>query len=323
MPVRRLRMDLSGLLAAQAGIVHRDQVVSVAVTDAMLRWRLERGQWRTVLPSVYAVGPDQELTAWQRELAAHLFAGESSLITGPAALRRQGLRYVPADDGRVHMLVPHTRRLSGTGYVAVHRTRLFPSARPVDGLPLASVARAAADTVRLGVSRRTGRALVAEAVQRRFASVDEFARELAEGPRRGSGLLRELVAELADGVRSAPEAELRELLADSGVLPEILWNPAITDLAGAVLPTPDGLIVEAGVALEVDSREFHLSPEDWRRTMRRHNELSAHGLLVLHFTPDQIRREPYAIVKTVVAACLDRSRNAVPPRFRLAADHRP
>ena len=32
---------------------------------------------------------------------------------------------------------------------------------------------------------------------------------------------------------------------------------------------PDAWWPDVGVAVEVESREWHLSPEDWERTMRR------------------------------------------------------
>ena len=72
---------------------------------------------------------------------------------------------------------------------------------------------------------------------------------------------------------------------------------------------------EAGGAAEVDSREWHLSPADWERTLRRHARLTAHGILVLHFTPKQIRAEPAAVAAAIRAA-LDAARAGGQPRVR-------
>ena len=36
--------------------------------------------------------------------------------------------------------------------------------------------------------------------------------------------------------------------------------------------------------------------------MRRHNELTQHGLQVLHFTPGQIRHEPRSVITTIAGA---------------------
>ena len=53
------------------------------------------------------------------------------------------------------------------------------------------------------------------------------------------------------------------------------------------------------VAAEVDSRECHLSPADWARTMARHEKMSAHGIIVLHFTPSRIRAEPREVINNL------------------------
>jgi len=58
------------------------------------------------------------------------------------------------------------------------------------------------------------------------------------------------------------------------------------------LAVADAWRPDAGVAAEIDSREWHLSPADWERTMRRHAAMTAHGILVLHFTPRMIREDP-------------------------------
>jgi hypothetical protein len=45
------------------------------------------------------------------------------------------------------------------------------------------------------------------------------------------------------------------------------------------------------VAVEVDSREWHLSPADWEQTMARHQRMSAAGVVVVHVSPRQLRDE--------------------------------
>jgi very-short-patch-repair endonuclease len=67
----------------------------------------------------------------------------------------------------------------------------------------------------------------------------------------------------------------------------------------------------AGVAAEVDSREYHYNAEDWQNTMRRHDRLVAHGVLLLHFTPRQIRTEP-AEVTAQIRAALEAGRERAP-----------
>jgi very-short-patch-repair endonuclease len=69
-----------------------------------------------------------------------------------------------------------------------------------------------------------------------------------------------------------------------------------------LIAMPDAWWPDAGLAVEVDSREWHLSPADWERTMRRHARMTAYGIVVLHFSPRQIRSEPVTVVATIRAA---------------------
>jgi very-short-patch-repair endonuclease len=109
-----------------------------------------------------------------------------------------------------------------------------------------------------------------------------------------------VLAEVAAGVRSAAEGDLASLLAGSP-LPVPHFNASLY-VGESFLARPDAWWPDAGVAVEVDSREWHLSPKDWERTMRRHSEMSAHGIIVLHFTPRQIRREPDKVLAAITQA---------------------
>ena len=80
---------------------------------------------------------------------------------------------------------------------------------------------------------------------------------------------------------------------------------------------PDGYLDDAGIAVEVDSYEFHLSANGWKRTMAHDNALAAAGILVLRFTPKQIREEPGRVRKEIEAAYLERITKA-PPDVRVS-----
>jgi very-short-patch-repair endonuclease len=99
-----------------------------------------------------------------------------------------------------------------------------------------------------------------------------------------------------------------------------VFNARLFTADGTFIASADAWWPESGVAAEVDSREWHLSPADWERTMRRHATMSSHGILVLHFTPRQIRSES----ATVIAAVADtlqtgRARPTLPITARQAA----
>ncbi|MGW5079215.1 hypothetical protein [Micromonospora echinospora] len=191
------------------------------------------------------------------------------------------------------------RRRSAGHAVIARALELDPRARRAALYPVCSPARAVVDAARDLRHLRPVRATVAEAVQRGFTDLASLDVEIRRARRSRTALIRKAFAEITDGARSAPETELRECLGSSRVLTEILWNPRLSAADGARLPTPDGYLAECAVALEVDSREYHLGPADWARTLDRHNELSRHGVLVLHFTPAQIRREPGRVRRTV------------------------
>jgi hypothetical protein len=325
MPRRRSHPDLTGLLDQQYGLVRRDQVLSgvfsgngqavdgsgPALTEGALRWRLEKGLWQAVLPSVYAThsGP---LSREQRAFASLLYAGGSAQLTGPIALHLHTLRHIP-DDDQVHVLIPDHRRLSPARFAVVSRThRLDPQPMVIGGMTVASPARAVADTLRMtaGLDARLAYTLVAEAVQRRLATLEQLGTELADGPKRGSLLLRSALAEVEAGVRVAPHAILRELCRASPVLPEISWQPTLRGPDGERLPTPDGWIPDTAIALEVTGQEVDPTP-GWTRQLERHGTFAEFGVLVLTFTPNELRMDPAGALATIVRAYLGRARAGV------------
>jgi very-short-patch-repair endonuclease len=162
------------------------------------------------------------------------------------------------------------------------------------------------------------RGIVAESVQGGRCSFALLSDELRTGPMQGSALLRQALAEVADGVRSAAEGDLHDLIRKSG-LPMPLFNAQLF-VDGRLIAIPDCWWPQAGVAVEVDSREWHFSPEDWERTMRRHEAMGGHGIITLHFTPRRIRQEPGFVVTAIrEALTAGQRRPPLPIRTVLAA----
>jgi len=287
------------LLASQRGVLSRAQVHSCGVTASGLRHRIRHGgRWQRLLSGVYLTASG-EPTVEQLQVAAMLYAGPVSLITGPAALCAYKIRVPPTRT--VDVLVPISRQRVSCGFVAIHRTSRMPKTATVDGaLKFAPPARAVADTVRGLAKLSDARAVVASAVQQRSCSAQDLVLELQEGPVRGSAQLRKVLAEVIEGIRSAPEGDLRDLIRASG-LPQPIFNARLL-LGEKLLAVADAYWEEAGVIAEVDSREWHLSPEDWEQTMRRHAMLSGVGLIVLHFSPRQLRTEPDRVIRDIAAA---------------------
>ena len=179
-------------------------------------------------------------------------------------------------------------------------------------------ARGVADAARSLTSGREVRALVAQAIQQQCCSIAMLTTEVDQGAARGSGLLRAALAEVGDGIRSVAEGDLRTLLR-RGRVPMPRFNARLYD-RGGLIAVADAWWAEAGVVAEVDSREYHYSAEDWQQTMRRHDRLVAQGVLLLHFTPGQIRSAPEEVITQIRAAlAAGRGRARLPIVTRPAA----
>jgi hypothetical protein len=318
---RSTRLDqaaLSEILRLQLNVIGRQQALACGLTRDALAHRLRPGgPWQLLLPSTYLAVTGMP-TVDQREMAALLYAGPGGILTGRAALRGQGLtNMAPAV---IDVLVPATRQCRSLAFVAIHRTTRLPeNVIAVGRRSYATAPRAVADTARGLSDLREVRALVAGAVQRGRCPLGMLIRELDQGPVRGSRLLRKVIAEVAEGIRSGAEADFMDLIKRSR-LPTPLFNAHLYSAAGSLIAIPDAWWPAAGVAAEVDSREWHLTPADWERTMRRHAEMSRHGIIVLHFSPRQIRTEPAGVTAAIADALKSgRARQPLPVTARLAA----
>lgn len=292
--------QLRALTQKQELVVTRSQALASGLTSHGLAHRLRPGgPWQPILPGVYLTVTGTP-TQVQREMAAMLYGGTRTVISGATALWHHRL---PAPESDViDILIPTDRRRQSVSYVMAHRTNHMP--RQVIGPPLrnyALPARAAADAARWRTDLREVRALVAGVVQSRRCTIDELAEELRTGGRRDSALLRTVLAEVTAGVRSAPESELRVLVRTAG-LPMPMFNASLYLLDGTFIAKPDAWWPEAGVAIEIDSRRWHLSPDDWEHTMDRHTELGQHSIVTLHFTPHKLRTDPEFVIVTMTGA---------------------
>jgi hypothetical protein len=248
------------------------------------------------MPGVYLAETGTP-TIIQQQMAAMLHAGRGSVITGPAALQQHRIRGPAAD--LIDVLIPASRRRQNAAFVRLHRTTRMPKRIWRFGpLYYALPARAVADTVRDLTSLRDVRAMVADAVQRGACTVPDLSTELDQGPSVGSKLFREALADVADGIHSAAEGDLKDLLAKSG-LPAPLFNASIYDGDGTFIARPDAWWPERGVAVEVDSHEWHLSPHDHTRTLERQRRMGKYGIVVLPFTPKDIRTQPARVLAEI------------------------
>ena len=166
----------------QFAVVSRGQLLALGMNDNAMQYRVRSGgPWQALLPGVY-LGVTGAPNLLQKEMAAQLYAGPASLITGPAALFHYGVRSAEHPDV-IDVLVPAERQRSSTGFVRIHRTSRLPARISASGpLRLALTARAVADTARQLSDLRDVRAVVADAVQLGRCTVSQLAEELRNGP---------------------------------------------------------------------------------------------------------------------------------------------
>jgi len=294
------RGQLARISRGQYDVVARNQALQCGMTRGTIEYRLRpEGPWRQILPGVYLTvtgSPSQE----QRETAALLYAGPQSVITGAVAVRRHNLRC--AGLNMLDVLVPADSRRKSVGYVQIQRTTRLPGTLYTSGpLRFTAPVRAVADAAR-GMTRFSDvQALVCEAVQRGRCTVEELVAELNDGPTAGTRWYRMALSEVSEGIRSAAEAQLKQLI-DRSDLERPVYNADLYTLDGIFLGRPDAWFARAGVAGEVDSRQYHMGAKDYAETTKRHNRLEAAGIHVLHWLPSMIKGEPDKVVADLRAA---------------------
>jgi len=299
---------LTDLLRKQYGVITRAQALGCEMSEKAVRYRTRPGgPWQVVLPGVY-LDNGGLLTDRQRAVAAFLYAQWAIAITGTTAVAWHGVRVARSEF--VDVLVPQRQRRSDAGFVRLRRTSIMPGVDYRDGVvSYVPLDRAVADAARQLTDMSQVRDLVATCVQRGKVEVWQLARELDLGPVAGSARLRLALGEVADGVRSVAESDLRSLVKQFR-LPDPLYNPKLF-VAGEFLAMPDAWWPDFGVAAEVESKAWHLSPADWQRTLDRQARMSAEGIHVLPFPPVQLRTARQQVARAIRAA-LARSRGPLP-----------
>lgn len=119
------RDAIAALLARQNGVISRGQAVDCKMSETAVRHPIRPdGAWQPLLPGVY-LSRTGTPTPVQREMAALLYAGPGSVITGPSALQFHHIWAPEAES--VDVLVPAARRRRDVAFVRVLRTSRMPN----------------------------------------------------------------------------------------------------------------------------------------------------------------------------------------------------
>lgn len=323
MPIKSVhdRERLDRLAREQFGVIHRAQALECGMTRSAVDYRIrDGGPWQVMLPGVYAITTGT-VSLDQRAMAALLHAGPHSVITGAAAVRRH--RLACAGLNEIDVLTPATTRVQSMGFVRVIRTTRMPGSYcSTRQIRFAHLPRAVADAAR-GMSRLSDvRAIVSEAVQKGRCGIPALIEELNAGPAAGSRRLRLALIEVSDGIRSAAEADLRQIIIRSD-LETPMYNARLYTLDGTALGIADAWWQRAGVIAEVDSRQYHLLAGDYEKTTKRHNRLEAENINLLHFLPSTVRREPDTVLRDLRRAIESGNRRGPLPIIAVPLDTPP
>lgn len=311
---RRCRVDAAAVTTlGELDVVAVADLAALGVPRSTVYRRVRERKDRRLLRGVVKLGRDDP-TPDQRAVAALLYGGSGSVISGAEAARRYGLERVPANE-RILVLVRDDRQRTSTEFVTVERTETLPTGVVRGGILLAPLERAVCDAARHIEREDDVRALVAEAVQRGFTTAERLRAELDAGNQRWSSLPRRVLDEVAVGARSTAESWALELHRGAS-LPPILWNPRLYLPDGRYLGCPDGYFADVGLAWQIDSLAFHLSPDDWDKTLRARTRLTGAGLIVEHTRPRRLKAERSAVVAELRAA-LDLAASRPTPDIRV------
>lgn len=291
---------IASLANRQHGVVSRNQLRELGLTDREISLRAHRGNLHPLFHATFAVG-HQAIGRRGRMLAAALACGDRAVISHGSAAELIGLW-----DKRLALIDVIPPNWSGREIQGIrwHRVRL-PEGSEVevrDGITCTSPARTIVD-----MAGRSGwaslRGLVEQAAILRQLDVDEIDRILAQGRRLGAPRLRAVLApwrtgedEPAPRLRSRLEARLFARLVEEG-LPRPRCNVRLR-IEGRFLEV-DLLWEEQWLAIETDGEETHGTRVAFQRDRRRDQLLIAAGYRTARVTWEQVRDEPDDVVDRI------------------------
>lgn len=287
----------------QQGAFTRGQAIAHGITDKVLARRRRARQVQQVHGGVYVdfTGP----LPWEtRVWAAWLAYGPDAALTGATALRWYGVDGGRGDD-RVHLAVPHSRRIKQRPGVVVSRHRGFATqvqgsrTPPIVRLEVAVLVGASADP---NGSRQA--ALLLDVCRQRATTPERLLAELdllTRLPARQ--VLRRIVLDAADGVQSFLEQVYLRRVERAHALPagERQVRVESTDGSGRRIVYRDVEYSPYGLTIELDGRAGHSDSESRWRDMHRDNSTALSGKQTLRFGYQLVSEPCMAAAQVAIA----------------------
>jgi predicted transcriptional regulator of viral defense system len=282
---------IAALAWRQYGIVTRQQLRDLGLSDGEITYRVEIGRLRVIHKGVYAVGHER-LAAEARWLAAVYAGGEDAALSHRSAARLWGL--LPWE-GRVEVTTAKNRRRHAGLHFVRASVESFERTEH-RAIPVTTVARTLLD---LGTvdARRVPKALEqADVLQ--LLDVRQLQRLVDEHPRRpGTRAIRAALAAAADwrGItRSELEQRFRDVVANAG-LPAPATNCSL-DLGLAFIEA-DAVWHDARLIVELDGYAYHRTAAAFERDRERDRAAVAAGWRVVRITWRQLAGDRRGVVR--------------------------
>lgn len=286
----RIPPSLRRVIAEQAGVASRRQLLCAGVSRTTIASRVKRGLWQQLHPGVY--GTFTGTVSWQARLwAAVLYAGPGALLSHETAAEILGLT-----DRRslvIRVTVPAPRRVRPREGMIIRRSAVsYPRWRPLRGVPPHTFyAETIIDLVAGSDSLDDVVAWVSRGIARNLVTAGELRAAGAARRRfRWGEQMEEIINQVAGGSHFPLEFRYdRDVERAHGL-------PAATRQAKFIKPDGtkgfrDRYYEEYGLIVELDGREFH--PEEERGQDRaRDNQAAAEAGATLRYGWTDVHRTP-------------------------------
>lgn len=274
----------SALRSIQCDVLTRQQAAAIFGLG-YVRWAVADGRWQMASRDVVVLHNsrlDRSQAVWAQLLAAP----PRSCIGGLTALELDG--FAGFYDDRIHLVMPQGQRRPRLPLAATHWSSHLGDAdvHPLRQPRRTRPARSLLDAATWSGTDARARVLLLAGVQQRLVTPNQLSDALSRrGPCPKRAVITETILDAEGGVQSLPEREFG-LIIRSFRLPEPSRQLVCRRRDGRYFLDVDWQ--RYGVAAEVEGRH-HFEVLSWDGDLDRHNEITAEGRRLLHFTSFTIR----------------------------------
>jgi hypothetical protein len=296
--------DMTGLeelLQAQASMVARRQLNGLGIDSDRVSAHVRAGRWVVRTPRVISAITG-ELTWEQRCWLSVLHAGPRSMLGGLTAAAAHGLQGWPR--AAITVLVDDELAFEPIENVRFFRSRrsleLLRSRRP--GIPSAQLEPALLLWAGYDAPVRAAHGALAAAVQQRLTTAERLLEWVARlRPLRRARQFQRTLADIAGGVQSGAELDVRRMCRRHGLVPPDRQRGRV-DRSGRRRWTDCewDLTTGAALVLEVDG-SFHMDVVQWAADLKRTRSIVTRERILVRCTAFELRHEQDDVARDLIA----------------------